>query len=57
MVDCRSDVLYCGGECLSIRRMWIMTPRNETGSDRRLELELCAPWGTWGKAEIGKAES
>ena len=27
------------------------------GSDRRLELELCASWGTWGKAEIGKAES
>jgi hypothetical protein len=23
---------------------------------RRLELELCASWGTWGKAEILKAE-
>jgi hypothetical protein len=26
------------------------------GSDRRLELVLCAPWGTWGKAEMLKAE-
>jgi hypothetical protein len=32
-------------------------PITRDGSDRRLELVLCASWGTWGKAEIGKAES
>jgi hypothetical protein len=30
--------------------------RPETGSDRRFELELCASWGTWGKAESGPRE-
>src|ERR1035441_2089735 len=35
---------------------WTRAPGPRNGSDRRLELELCASWGPHRKAEILKTE-